>query len=242
MHITSEMKMVDVIQKDIQLLVVIQRLDIPLGFRERSVREICEEHNVDVDFFLQLANSFHDKDYFDRVHFDPFPVEWIINYLRNAHRCYIDFRIPEIERQIVNFEQQAEKQDKNVELLLNFFREYIREFSIHIEQEEKKVFPYILKLNELVAKAKVESNDDSTDYSIDQSHEEHNNIEETLFDLKNILLKYLPPLVNNCQYHNLIFDIFRLESDLLDHAELEEHVLFPRVREMEEIIRSKQKG
>ena len=242
MHITREMKMVDVVQKDIQLLAVIQRLEIPLGFREKSVKEVCEENNVDVEFFLQLANSFHDKDYFERKQFDKFPVEWIINYLRNAHRCYIDFRIPEIERQIVNFEKIADKKEKNVELLLNFFREYIKEFSTHIEQEEQNVFPYILKLSQINSDLSTLNESDILSYSIDKYHEDHNNIEETLFDLKNILLKYLPPPVSNCQYNNLIFDIFRLESDLLDHAELEENVLFPRVREMEESIRRNHKG
>ena len=241
MHITSEMKMVDVVQKDIQLLAVIQRLEIPLGFRERSVKEVCEGSNVDVNFFLQLANSFHDKDYFERKHFNQFPVEWIISYLRNAHKCYIDFRIPEIERQILNFEKQADRQEKNVELLLNFFREYIKEFSIHIEKEEKYVFPYIIKLNKLNSDTSIVRQKDYLNYSIDKYHEDHNNIEETLYDLKNILLKYLPPPVSNCQYNNLIFDIFRLESDLLDHAELEENVLFPRVREMEERIKGNQK-
>lgn len=234
------MKMVDVVQKDIQLLAVIQRLNIPLGFREKSVSEVCNSNGVDLKFFLQLANAFHDKEFFKAEYFEEFPVKWLIDYLKNAHKCYLEYRIPEIERQILNIEKQVDRSAKNVELLLNFFREYIREFTSHIELEESNVFPYIIALNEQVDAIREgrEMKVSKEPYSTSQYHEDHNNIEETLYDLKNILLKYLPPPIENCQYNNLIFDIFRLESDLMDHAELEEKVLFPRVRAIEDELKN----
>ncbi len=236
MHITADMKMVDVIQKDIQLLAVVQRLNIPLGFREKTVEEVCTSQDVDLSFFLQLSNAFHDKDYFKVEYFNEFPVEWLISYLKNAHRCYLEYRIPEIERQIINIEKEVDPNEKNVALLLNFFREYIKEFTTHIEMEEGNVFPYIEALSQKIRRIKEGQIDDLTNgpYSMERYHEDHNNIEETLYDLKNILLKYLPPPIDNCQYNNLIFDIFRLESDLMDHADLEEKVLFPRVKKMED--------
>ncbi|MBS2100600.1 hemerythrin domain-containing protein [Carboxylicivirga linearis] len=235
MHITGEMKMVDVVQKDIQLLAVIQRLNIPLGFREKSVKEVCQEQEVDLQFFLSLANAFHDKEYFKVEYFKDFPVTWLINYLKSAHKCYIEYRIPEIERQIINLEKQVDAKEKNMGLLLKFFRDYIREFTSHIEQEEANVFPYIIELADRIKdleNGKIDSLGED-EFSITGYLDDHNNIEETLFDLKNILLKFLPPPVENCEYNNLIYDIFRLESDLLDHADMEEGVLFPRVHEME---------
>ncbi|MCG8578980.1 MAG: hemerythrin domain-containing protein [Bacteroidales bacterium] len=242
MQITEDMKMVDVVQHDIQLLAVIQRFEIPLGFKERSVAEVCEANDVNTAFFLQIANSFHDKSFLNWEKFKAFPVEWIITYLRNAHRCYLDYRIPQIEKQIESFEKQVDKDEQNVKLLLGFFRKYIKEFNTHIEQEEANVFPYILELNELVKTKSQNGKTKGKKTSIKEYHEEHNSIEESLFDLKNILLKYLPPPVNNCLYNNLIFDIFRLERDLLDHAEIEENVLYPLVNEMEQTIMSNSKG
>jgi regulator of cell morphogenesis and NO signaling len=242
MQITEDMKMVDVVQHDIQLLAVIQRFEIPLGFKERTVTEVCDANNVNTAFFLQIANSFHDKSFLNWEKFKVFPVEWIITYLRNAHRCYVDYRIPQIEKQIESFEEQVDKDEKNVKLLLGFFRKYIKEFNTHIEQEESNVFPYIIELNERLKNNDAKGKTTSKKTSIKEYHEEHNNIEETLFDLKNILLKYLPPPINNCLYNNLIFDIFRLERDLLDHAEIEENVLYPLVNEMEKAIILNSKG
>jgi regulator of cell morphogenesis and NO signaling len=236
MQITGNMKMVDLIQMDNQLLAVIQLLNIPLGFKEKTIEEVCKQHSVDVEFCLHLVNAFHDKAYFNRKYFEQFPVDLIINYLKNGHRCYLDFRIPQIERQLVQFEKQVDVNDKNVEVLLKFFREYINEFTLHIQSEEQQVFPYIEQLSKSIENDDRELVKELEGHSIEKYHEGHNQIEETLFDLKNILLKYLPPPSNNFEYNNLVLDIFRLESDLLDHADLEEKILFPRVAEMENKI------
>lgn len=237
MHISANMKMADVVHHDIQLLAVIQRLDIPLGFREKTVKEVCNEHEVDVTFFLELANSFIDKSQFTEAKFMDFPVDWIIAYLRKAHQCYLEHRIPEIDKQINHLENKANSKDKNMTLLLNFFREYVNEFTSHILLEENDVFPYILELNNCIKNVEPqEKTNPSSGHSISNYLEAHNNIEEKLYDLKNILLKYLPPPLNDCTYNHLIFDIFRLENDLKDHADLEEKVLFPRVKTMESEI------
>jgi regulator of cell morphogenesis and NO signaling len=242
MVITAEMKMAELILLDIQLLAVIQRLNIPLGVREKTVREVCEENNVDIHFFLLLANSYHDKDYFPKDHFITFPVEWIIGYLQNSHRCYVDHRIPTIEKQIIELEDDIEKQS-NSELLLKFFREYIREFHSHIELEERVVFPYTLEVNKCLNEGQLTHHykEKFNDYHIDDYVEAHNDIEEKLYDLKNILIKYMPPPTNNCRYNTLIFELFRLEKDLQDHSDLEDKVLIPKVHLMEKSLKTLKK-
>jgi len=234
MLITADMKMADLIHWDFQLLAFVQRIGIPLGFRERTINEVCEEHNVDVDFFLQLANAFHDTDYIPKENF-LFKAEWLIGYLRRTHLNYLEQKIPEIQEKIVKLEVDLKETTQSYELIKNFFTEYIREFSTHIELEEKTVFPFVLSLSKCIEENKI-SEDFKTNfgnYSIDNYLEEHNDIEEKLFDLKNILIKYLPPPNDNCKYNALLFDIFRLEQDLKDHSKLEEKVLIPKVRNME---------
>ena len=66
MRITKDMKMADVIQMNYMLIPVIYRFGINLGFGDKTVKEICEETKVDLNFFLQLVNTYHDKDYFPK--------------------------------------------------------------------------------------------------------------------------------------------------------------------------------
>lgn len=238
MAITAEMKMADVIHSNIQLLSVIQGLNIPLGFREKTVSEICAEQNVDVNFFVQLTNVYNNEDYFPSQELLNFPVNWIVEYLRNTHHCLVHYRIPDIERQITDIESEMRGRVKNIDLLLKFFKDYIKEFNTHIELEEQMVFPYVLTLNQLINKeiALQDVDPQTIKYSINKYTEDHNDIEEKLYDLKSILLKYLPPPPNNYKYNNVVHEIFRLESDLNDHSKMEERVLIPKVKQMESIF------
>ncbi len=235
MAITAEMKMADVIHSNIQLLSVIQGLNIQLKFREKSVSEICAEHHIDVNFFLQLTNVYNNEDYFPSQELLNFPVDWIVEYLRNTHHYLVQYRIPEIEKQITELEAELHDQVKNMDLLLKFFKDYIKEFNTHIELEEQLVFPYVITLNKLIDK-EIEIKDVNPEvikYSITKYTEDHNDIEEKLYDLKSILLKYLPAPSNNYNYTKLVFEIFRLENDLNDHTKMEDRVLVPKVKQME---------
>ena len=235
MLITADMKMADLIHLDFQLLAFIQRIGIPLGFREKTIHEVCEQHKVNVDFFLQLANAFHDPDYFPKEKLIQFKAEWLVSYLKRTHINYIEHKIPEIEEKIVELEEDLKETTQSYELIKNFFTEYIREFSIHIELEEKTVFPYVLGLSKCIETKKIteEFKQRFSEYNINTYLTEHNDIEEKLYDLKNILIKYLPPPIDNSKYNALLFDIFRLEQDLRDHSKLEDKILIPRVRNME---------
>lgn len=235
MLITADMKMADLIHLDFQLLAVIQRIGINLGFREKSIDEVCKENNVDTDFFIQIARSFHDKDYFPKEKFFDFKAEWLINFLRRTHQCILEYKIPEIKNKIELMVEDLKETTRNYELIKNFFTEYIRELSVHMESEESKVFPYVIALSEsLEANKKTKDFEEKfSHYNIQKYLEDHNDVEEKVYDLKNILIKYLPPPTDSCKYNSLLFEIFKLEKDLKDHSKLEDKVLIPKVKLME---------
>lgn len=240
MLITADMKMADLIHLDFQLLAVTQRIGIRLGFREKSINEVCIENNVNTDFFLQLVNCFHDKDYFPKEKLLKFKADWLVKFLSRTHQCILEYKIPEIEQNIYKLEEELRDTNKSYELIKNFFTEYIRELTVHMELEEKQVFPYVTELSKSIKNKKLtnEFKESFSEYNIDTYLEDHNDIEEKLYDLKNILIKYLPPPTDDCKYNSLLFEIFKLEKDLQDHSKLEEKVLIPRVRMMESELKN----
>ncbi len=234
MHITADMKMADLIHLDFQLLAVIQRMDIPMGFKEKTVEEVCMENKVDTNFFIEITNSFHDSDYLPKEKFFDFKPEWLVSFLRRTHECILEHKIPEIKNKIDELVNDLKEKQKNYELIKNFFKEYIGEITTHMKLEEKIVFPYVLALSKcLNTNDFCPEFDEFKNYSIQKYIEDHNDIEEQLYDLKNILIKYLPLPTESCKYNSLLFELFRLEKDLKDHSKLEDKVLIPRVRIME---------
>jgi len=70
-------------------------------------------------------------------------------------------------------------------------------------------------------------------YSINDYEDEHDNVEEKLFDLKNLIIKYLPALENNSTSYKILLELFDLEKDLREHARIEDMILVPKVGAME---------
>ena len=74
---------------------------------------------------------------------------------------------------------------------------------------------------------------------IDSYAEEHSDIESKLFDLKNILIKYLPESKDSYLRNQVLNALFKLENDLNDHSRIENMVLVPMISVMEnELLKS----
>ena len=236
MKINKAMKMADVIHLNHHLLSVLYRFNIDLGFGEKSVEQICMGNNVNPDFFLEIANAFIDKDYFPSDELQSFPLSVIVDYLRATHRYYTDEKIPELKRL---FQILINKQTQDgLMMIQKFFDEYLDEFHKHITREEEKVYPYVLQLETsfLAKKTTTDFLHRLDQYRITNYEKEHDDIEEKLFDLKNILIKYIPQMDDYHLVHQILSKLFRLEKDINDHSHIEDKVLIPKVAKMEKLF------
>ena len=238
MLITKNIKMADVIHLNYFTLTVINRFGIELGFGDKSVEEVCKIHDVDIDFFLEIVNTFVDKDYFPKKHLQTFSVKLITNYLQNTHNDYHKNKVPEIEFLIEEMVNSCYTQKENIVLLKKFFNDYKQELLNHTKREEEIVFPYTIAIETAYLSEDADNSilELMETYSIDVFQNEHDNIEEKLFDLKNIIIKYLPQPKDSRLCNKLLYELFNLEQDLNDHSRIEEKVLVPKVRQMEKII------
>ena len=225
--------MADIIHLDYHLLSVLYRFKINLGFGEKSVEQICKENNVNPDFFLEIANAFIDKDYFPDDELQNFSLSIIIDYLKATHRYYTEEKIPELENLFQILTNNGTS--NNLKMIQQFFEKYLDEFHKHINREEQTVYPYILQLENDFTREKTTAEFLKLleQYTITNYETEHDDIEEKLFDLKNILIKYIPPMDDYHLIHQILSKLFRLEKDINDHSHIEDKVLIPKVKKME---------
>ncbi len=238
MNITPEMKMAEVIFNNYQLLPVISRFGILLGFGEKTVSEVCNLYNINLDFFIEITNSFIDDDYIPKKELLSFPVSLLVSYLKKTHKYYIEEKIPEIEMMIGEMVYCSKDESEIRTLIKNFFQEYKIEFFNHINREEQKVQPYVLEIEKAFLNKKLTQKlkNRIENYSINDFASEHDNLEEKLNDLKNIIIKYLPPFCHPSLYNKILIELFRLEKDLNLHARLEDKVMVPKVAFMEKVL------
>lgn len=240
MLIQKHMKLADVLHHDYNLVPVINRFDIHLGFGDKTIEDLCQEKQLNLDFFLTILNAYHDHQYFPKKHLQHFPASQLIDYLNKSHSYYLEVKIPEIERLIDNLGNMKDLDLETFMLLKNFFKGYKQELTNHIEREENQVYPYVKKLELTIDGGKItdEIKREMNAYSITDYEKEHDDIEEKLYDLKNIVIKYLPVTSDDKPYFNILKELFTLESDLNDHSRIEDHILVPKVEAMEFKIKS----
>jgi Response regulator containing a CheY-like receiver domain and an HTH DNA-binding domain len=236
--LTSDMKMADVVHSNYLLMPVISRFGIPLGFGEKTVTAVCRKHRIDVDFFLAIANAFSIEHYFPEKKLQTFNVLMIVDYLQKTHAYYIETQVPLIEKLLTNLLRLRPSDAKNLKLIKKFFLDYKGELFNHLEQEETTTFPYVNKVYRLFHSPNPSTREKRalSKYSMHVYEEEHTDVDEKLYDLKNILIKYVRGDSMNEAYQEVIFELFRLEKDIQDHTRIENNILLPLVEEMEDIL------
>ncbi|MBQ8807433.1 MAG: hemerythrin domain-containing protein, partial [Bacteroidaceae bacterium] len=163
-HATDTMR--SLIKDNSQLLMVINRFGISLGFGEKSVKEICEEQSVDSDTFLAVANFI--SGYAESS--ENLSIPSLINYLKRAHTFFLDYNLPTIRRRLIDSIDYSDSTGM-VQLIIKFYDEYVAEVRRHMEYEDNVVFSYVENL--LIGRL-------DANYTIRSFAEKHNHIEPKL--------------------------------------------------------------
>ena len=233
-------KLASVILKDHSLLPVINRLGIKLGFGDKTICNICVEKGIDLNFFVETINVFHYEAYFPEKRLLDFSVSMVIEYLIKTHQYYKDFLIPENDRLIELFLSASPDQNTENELVRKFYAKFKEEFVIHINFEEREMFPYILELNRVIENPMSGElfKQKYPEYSISGFEKEHSAMDDKMDDLKNIIIKYLPPNYDQNRGNAFLANLFLFEKDLKNHSRIEDHILIPKVKQLELVLQS----
>ena len=225
---SSDSRLSDLITAHPSLLSLLTRLGISLGFGDRSITDVCESSNVDTDFFLLICNVYTFNNYVpSTAAILGTNMTGLVPYLEKSHKYYVDKRLPHIESHLDAIAQKLNGPIGTV--FISFFKEYKKEVVAHFLHEEQEVFPHI---GALMAGKR------DTTYSISEFIQTHSDIEGKLDDLLNIVFKYLPPQVDDDNVLDVVYDILRLSEDLKKHTFIEEKIMVPLVRHLENAVLS----
>ena len=223
MHFSKIMKMADLVERDFHLLGLLPRFGIDQRFGDRTVEDICTEADVDPDTFLLLSEVYADPD------FRPAPDKLrdcrltdILHYLNESHDYYVNRSLVELDTALEALIEPCTPTQKQV--IRKFFADYRTELQRHFDYEERSVIPYV---RNLLAGYR------NTSFTIDRFEDNHAHIQETLSDLKNLIMKSLPDVCDNRRRISVLLSIYNLQQDLDHHTCIEDDVLVPMVRMLE---------
>ena len=226
---TREDKLFKLINDNYQLLPVLNRFGIKLGFKESTVEMVCQEKNINPDFFLAIVNTYHNEEYFPEEELLSFSPLEIIAYLKRTHQYYIHYMLPKLDLMLKQLTESSNTEFKELKMVNTFYQKYRKELLQHINDEEENVFPYIERL--------VKKQMPDEEYSILSFEEEHTNVDEKLNDLKNLIIKYMTPDYDENLCNEFLITLYRFEKDINDHARIEDVILFLQATAIEKKLR-----
>ena len=214
-------KMISIIRDNYNILQSLGSFGINLGFGDKTVREVCEEQQVDTYTFLAVVNytinGYKEYDNADRL-----SLPTLLHYLKASHVYYIDFQLPFIRKELV---EALDETDNLARLILKLYDDYAHSITNHMRYEEKMVFPYVQAL--------IDGNANTT-FDIETFSKHHVQVDQKLKELKSIIIKYLPSDgLHNNQLSATLYDIYNNEEWLAHHSEVEEEIFIPAVRNEE---------
>ena len=197
---------------------------------------------INGQFISTLMEAFEQTENFSEIQFQSYSLPVIIDYIKRTHQYYIAKKLPEIEQSIHLLLQDYDGHHPLLPILLHFYRSYSTELKSHIETEEKKLIPYIENLVHVHQSSKaisVPMLNHLVSYSLDQFLEEHDDMEQDLSQIREVIRAYHPPKTNESPYRILLSQLEVLEKDLHVHALIEEKVLLPKAASLEKACRER---
>ncbi len=221
---TKEDKLFEMICSDYQLLNIISRFGLNLGFGEKSIEEICEENNIDCNTFLAIIN-FTKNNGENIWHLNEISLQTLCDYLKQSHSYYLDFLLPTIRRKLIEA-IGALPENEVASLILKFYDEYCIEVKKHLKTEDKEIFPYVEKLirGEIIP---------ANNYTEDITALHRRPLDQKLSELKKLIIKYFKSDNNNYLINSVLYDIFLLEEDLISHSKLETKLFLEEIKKLE---------
>ena len=217
------MKIADLVNRDFQVLGMLERMGIRDNFGDHTVEEICSRHGMDPDTFIMLYNIYLDSKFKpSEKSLREGKVEDVVKYLRLSHDYYLNTALKSLSDSLGSLLSPCSEKQKSV--FWKFYSEYKDELNRHFDFEESQVMPYVDSLLR---------GDRDVDFSIDSFDDEHNSINEKISDLKNLVMKSLPDECDGNLRMQTLYLICTLEYDLKRHTSVEDDVLVPMVRMLE---------
>lgn len=211
------MKMVDLIEGNPSLLLFMQYFNIDLRIDDLTVSQICEQYDISETLFISVANLYNGYRSKQVLSYSSKDILQMIEFLRNTHSYYSNYKYPEIKSYI--HELQDQHASKELLLLEKFFNTYFEEVLEHFDYEENIAFPYFTKL---VTSKSIPCDEK---YSAKEYLEHHTDIELKLADLKKLLLKHIQIEGSLNLRRKLLTSLLELELDLYIHSIIEEIIL-----------------
>jgi regulator of cell morphogenesis and NO signaling len=227
---------VNVVEFSPQTAHVFRRYEIDIDSR-KSIKN----WSGNTSFLLDILNCFHQCKDASIKDFELYQVPVLVDYLQRSHRYYIEQRLPELEEAIWGVYRTHCLNNRVLKILYEFFELYREDLESHFEYEEKYLFPYskLLHQEAYYCKYSPVAAVYISQFSAAEFVATHDDMKADAKVIQDALLSFkadenLDPSVAHVL--NLLKDF---QHDLAVHGKIEDHVLVPKLMNMEMTVKAR---
>lgn len=206
----------------------------------RSVREVAEKHNLNIDELSRELASVQQTNETESIDFQSWPLDLLVDYIEKKHHRYVEEKIPELKQYLKKLCKVHGERHPELHEISQHFNLTAGELTMHMKKEELILFPWIRKMVKVLQQGETldRPHFGSVKNPIAAMMQEHENEGERFMLIAALSADYTPP-ADACNTYRVAFSLLQeFENDLHRHIHLENNILFPKAEELEKKLQS----
>lgn len=198
----------------------------------RSIAEACETKNLETAKVVETLQQAVEQGQAETTDYRSWPLDLLADYVEKKHHRYVRTKIEEITPFLNKVARVHGDGHPELHEVQELFAQSAEELTMHMNKEEKILFPHIRKMIEANGEA-VTAPFGTVQNPINMMHHEHDTEGERFRKIAVLTNNYTPP-ADACNTYRVTFAMLKeFEEDLHLHIHLENNILFPKAIKME---------
>lgn len=204
-------------------------------YSEKTLEEVCSEKGLNIKTVISSLETVSTSPAENKLSLVSFPVDLVIEYLKHSHYIFIKQKLPYIAKLIESLPATSKDHFLLIQDLKLVFPLFVEDFIHHIYEEEDSLFSYVLMLNKALDGVKNVSKIfyAMEKYSLQEFATEHEHNDDEMKGLRSITQNYSLIPENDLHLRVIFAELKSFEENLIQHARIENEILFPKALELE---------
>jgi len=203
---------------------------------EETLEAACAKKGLDIeDILIEIRNLEQTRSY-SFLHCELWHLEFLVDYIVENHHKYLNEMMPMLAGQLKKLIGAHGDKYPYLKPVLMLYEEAQHEMAQHMQKEEMILFPYIKSLASAkeFSRARPRAPFFSVDGPLQRMEEEHETMGQLLARIRALLNDFQVP-EGACNTHRAVIKGMQaFIKDVHQHVHLENNLLFPRARGLEQ--------
>ena len=166
------------------------------------------------------------------------PLAELIAHIVEKHHAYCRQEIARLEPLLKQVVDEHVERHPELRQIQRLFVRHNRELLMHLVKEEQTLFPLIARMEEASEQktALPRPPYGTIEHPVRIMMAEHQQSGRELEEIRRLSADYTPPADCGESYRELLAGLRAFEEDLREHARLEDQLLFPRAKALEDLV------